>query len=345
MKDFQELIEQTTEIVETDKEKDQLAENILRTLEKTEFYLKRKLTESEFNMFSDLLLEEDMKSDKKKSPSSFIKDTGNWVVEIITPKGKTQSVAKTRKGLLDTISKVRKRGAKFRVLDATKGKQDITSKINKVITDRAKEEEIRKDFFGKSRKKKKFLKNSVSWSEFDVQDRYLEESKGSFFKKLMGKFLGSSTKETAQQGVETAAKETVQQGTESAARETGEEMVERGAREAGEEMVEKGAREAGEEMVERGAREAGEKAAKSGTKRFLKKAAGPAAAAATGFGAATLLSGSGGSGGSTTPTESDEGDFSYSYGGYSQQNMEGNTTGEIDPYEGPLNIQWGRKRR
>jgi hypothetical protein len=98
-------------------------------------------------------------------------------------------------------------------------------------------------------------------------------------------------------------------------------------------------------MVERGAREAGEKAAKSGTKRFLKKAAGPAAAAATGFGAATLLSGSGGSGGSTTPTESDEGDFSYSYGGYSQQNMEGNTTGEIDPYEGPLNIQWGRKRR
>ena len=321
MKDFQELIEQTTEIVETDKEKDQLAENILRTLEKTEFYLKRKLTESEFNMFSDLLLEEDMKSDKKKSPSSFIKDTGNWVVEIITPKGKTQSIAKTRKGLLDTISKVRKRGAKFRVLDATKGKQDITSKINKVITDRAKEEEIRKDFFGKSRKKKKFLKNSVSWSEFDVQDRYLEESKGSFFKKLMGKFLGSSTKETAQQGVETAAKETVQQGTESAARETGEEMVERGAREAG------------------------EKAAKSGTKRFLKKAAGPAAAAATGFGAATLLSGSGGSGGSTTPTESDEGDFSYSYGGYSQQNMEGNTTGEIDPYEGPLNIQWGRKRR
>ena len=321
MKDFQELIEQTTEIVETDKEKDQLAENILRTLEKTEFYLKRKLTESEFNMFSDLLLEEDMKSDKKKSPSSFIKDTGNWVVEIITPKGKTQSIAKTRKGLLDTISKVRKRGAKFRVLDATKGKQDITSKINKVITDRAKEEEIRKDFFGKSRKKKKFLKNSVSWSEFDVQDRYLEESKGSFFKKLMGKFLGSSTKETAQQGVETAAKETVQQGTESAARETGEEMAERGAREAG------------------------EKAAKSGTKRFLKKAAGPAAAAATGFGAATLLSGSGGSGGSTTPTESDEGDFSYSYGGYSQQNMEGNTTGEIDPYEGPLNIQWGRKRR
>jgi hypothetical protein len=345
MKDFQELIEQTTEIVETDQEKDHLAENILRTLEKTEFYLKRKLTESEFNMFSDLLLEEDMKSDKKKSPSSFIKDTGNWVVEIITPKGKTQSVAKTRKGLLDTISKVRKRGAKFRVLDATKGKQDITSKINKVITDRAKEEEIRKDFFGKSRKKKKFLKNSVSWSEFDVQDRYLEESKGSFFKKLMGKFLGSSTKETAQQGVETAAKETVQQGTESAARETGEEMVERGAREAGEEMVEKGAREAGEEMVERGAREAGEKAAKSGTKRFLKKAAGPAAAAATGFGAATLLSGSGGSGGSTTPTESNEGDFFDSYGGYSQQNMEGNTTGEIDPYEGPLNIQWGRKRR
>ena len=321
MKDFQELIEQTTEIVETDQEKDHLAENILRTLEKTEFYLKRKLTESEFNMFSDLLLEEDMKSDKKKSPSSFIKDTGNWVVEIITPKGKTQSIAKTRKGLLDTISKVRKRGAKFRVLDATKGKQDITSKINKVITDRAKEEEIRKDFFGKSRKKKKFLKNSVSWSEFDVQDRYLEESKGSFFKKLMGKFLGSSTKETAQQGVETAAKETVQQGTESAARETGEEMAERGAREAGEE------------------------AAESGTKRFLKKAAGPAAAAATGFGAAKVLGGFGQSGGSTTPTESDEGDFSYSYGGYSQQNMEGNTTGEIDPYEGPLNIQWGRKRR
>jgi hypothetical protein len=322
MKDFQELIEQTTEIVETDQEKDQLAENILRTLEKTEFYLKRKLTESEFNMFSDLLLEEDMKSDKKKSPSSFIKDTGNWVVEIITPKGKTQSVAKTRKGLLDTISKVRKRGAKFRVLDATKGKQDITSKINKVITDRTKEEEIRKDFFGKSRKKKKFLKNSVSWSEFDVQDRYLEESKGSFFKKLMGKFLGSSTKETAQQGVETAAKETVQQGTETAARE------------------------AGEEMAERGAREAGEEAAESGTKKFLRRAKGPVVAAATGFGVANLL---GGSGESITPPESEEtddsGSFSDPYGGYSQQNMDGNTTGEIDPYEGPLNIQWGRKRR
>jgi hypothetical protein len=334
MKDFQELIEQTTEIVETDQEKDHLAENILRTLEKTEFYLKRKLTESEFNMFSDLLLEEDMKSDKKKSPSSFIKDTGNWVVEIITPKGKTQSVAKTRKGLLDTISKVRKRGAKFRVLDATKGKQDITSKINKVITDRAKEEEIRKDFFGKSRKKKKFLKNSVSWSEFDVQDRYLEESKGSFFKKLMGKFLGSSTKETAQQGVETAAKETVQQGTESAARETGEEMAERGAREAG------------EEMAERGAREAGEEAAESGTKRFLRRAKGPAVAAATGLLAAKLLSGTGMPTISSGPGKS-EGllDFINQDDTEQPENSGSYDVGEIDPTQGPLNVQWGRKRR
>jgi hypothetical protein len=337
MKDFQELIEQTTEIVETDQEKDHLAENILRTLEKTEFYLKRKLTESEFNMFSDLLLEEDMKSDKKRSPSSFIKDTGNWVVEIITPKGKTQSVAKTRKGLLDTISKVRKRGAKFRVLDATKGKQDITSKINKVITDREKEEQIRKDFFGKSRKKKKFLKNSVSWSEFDVQDRYLEESKGSFFKRLMGKFLGSSTKETAQQGVETAAKETVQQGTETAARETGEEMAERGAREAG------------EEMAERGAREAGEEAAESGTKKFLRRAKGPAAAGAAGLLAAKLLSGTGMPTISSGPGQSggllDFISTDEPVQPKQPENMSNDAVGEIDPTQGPLNVQWGRKRR
>lgn len=261
MKDFQELIEDTTELVEDNLSKDQMAENVLRTLEQTEFYLKRKLTESEFNTFSDLLLEEEMKK-KEQNSNQFLK-RGTYKVELITPQGKVTSTATSQKGVLDLISKARKKGAKFRILDATKGNQDITGKVNKVLMDKKKQEELRKKVFGQ-KNKKRFMKDDVSLSN----ENFLEESKGSFFKNLMGKFLGRSSKEAAQQGSESTAKqtakETAEEGAEALSRETGEEMVERGAKEAGEEMAERGAKEAGEEAVEGASRGIGKKALKYG---------------------------------------------------------------------------------
>ena len=261
MKDFQELIEDTTELVEDNLSKDQMAENVLRTLEQTEFYLKRKLTESEFNTFSDLLLEEEMKK-KEQNSGQFLK-RGTYKVELITPQGKVTSTATSQKGVLDLISKARKKGAKFRILDATKGNQDITGKVNKVLMDKKKQEELRKKVFGQ-KNKKRFMKDDVSLSN----ENFLEESKGSFFKNLMGKFLGRSSKEAAQQGSESTAKqtakETAEEGAEALSRETGEEMAERGAREAGEEMAERGAREAGEEAVEGASKGIGKKALKYG---------------------------------------------------------------------------------
>ena len=280
MKDFQELIEDTTELVEDNLSKDQMAENVLRTLEQTEFYLKRKLTESEFNTFSDLLLEEEMQK-KEQNSNQFLK-RGTYKVELITPQGKVTSTATSQKGVLDLISKARKKGAKFRILDATKGNQDITGKVNKVLMDKRKQEELRKKVFGQ-KNKKRFMKDDVSLSN----ENFLEESKGSFFKNLMGKFLGRSSKEAAQQGSESTAKqtakETAEEGAEALTRETGQETGQQVARKAGKEMAERGAREAGEEMAERGAREAGEEAVEGASKGIGKKALkyGGVAAAAT----------------------------------------------------------------
>jgi len=257
MKDFQELIEDTTELVEDNLNKDQMAENVLRTLEQTEFYLKRKLTESEFNTFSDLLLEEEMQK-KEQNSNQFLK-RGTYKVELITPQGKVTSTATSQKGVLDLISKARKKGAKFRILDATKGNQDITGKVNKVLMDKKKQEELRKKVFGQ-KNKKRFMKDDVSWSDQD----FLGESKGSFFKNLLGKFLGRSSKEAAQQGGESTAKQTAEQMAERGAKETGEEMAERGAKETGEEMAERGAKEAGEEAVEGASEGIGKKALKYG---------------------------------------------------------------------------------
>ena len=261
MKDFQELIEDTTELVEDNLSKDQMAENVLRTLEQTEFYLKRKLTESEFNTFSDLLLEEEMKK-KEQNSNQFLK-RGTYKVELITPQGKVTSTATSQKGVLDLISKARKKGAKFRILDATKGNQDITGKVNKVLMDKKKQEELRKKVFGQ-KNKKRFMRDDVSWSDQD----FLGEGKGSFFKNLMGKFLGRSSKEAAQQGGESTAKqtakETAEEGAEALTRETGQETGQQVAREAGEEMAERGAREAGEEAVEGASKGIGKKALKYG---------------------------------------------------------------------------------
>lgn len=335
MKDFQELIEDTTELVEDNLSKDQMAENVLRTLEQTEFYLKRKLTESEFNTFSDLLLEEEMKK-KEQNSNQFLK-RGTYKVELITPQGKVTSTATSQKGVLDLISKARKKGAKFRILDATKGNQDITGKVNKVLMDKKKQEELRKKVFGQ-KNKKRFMKDDVSLSN----ENFLEESKGSFFKNLMGKFLGRSSKEAAQQGSESTAKqtakETAEEGAEALSRETGEEMAERGAREAGQ--------EAGEEMAERGAREvgqqAGEEAVEGASKGIGKKALkyGGVAAAATLVPSALNIFGG-------PPTSSADSAESKPYNDDETKLVQytGETgDGEVQADETALNRMWRRRR-
>ena len=327
MKDFQELIEDTTELVEDNLNKDQMAENVLRTLEQTEFYLKRKLTESEFNTFSDLLLEEEMQK-KEQNSNQFLK-RGTYKVELITPQGKVTSTATSQKGVLDLISKARKKGAKFRILDATKGNQDITGKVNKVLMDKRKQEELRKKVFGQ-KNKKRFMKDDVSLSN----ENFLEESKGSFFKNLMGKFLGRSSKEAAQQGSESTAKQTAkktaEEGAEALTRETGQETGQQVAREAGEEMAERGAREAGEEAVEGASKGIGKKALKYG---------GVAAAATLVPSALNVFRG--------PPTSSADSAESETYDDDKTKFIEytGETgDGEVEAVETALNRMWRRRR-
>ena len=328
MKDFQELIEDTTELVEDNLNKDQMAENVLRTLEQTEFYLKRKLTESEFNTFSDLLLEEEMQK-KEQNSNQFLK-RGTYKVELITPQGKVTSTATSQKGVLDLISKARKKGAKFRILDATKGNQDITGKVNKVLMDKRKQEELRKKVFGQ-KNKKRFMKDDVSLSN----ENFLEESKGSFFKNLMGKFLGRSSKEAAQQGSESTAKQTAkktaEEGAEALTRETGQKTGQQVAREAGEEMAERGAREAGEEAVEGASKGIGKKALKYG---------GVAAAATLVPSALNVFRG--------PPTSSADSAESEPYNDDETKLVQytGETgDGEVQADETPLNRMWQRRRR
>ena len=335
MKDFQELIEYTTELVEDNLNKDQMAENVLRTLEQTEFYLKRKLTESEFNTFSDLLLEEEMQK-KEQNSNQFLK-RGTYKVELITPQGKVTSTATSQKGVLDLISKARKKGAKFRILDATKGNQDITGKVNKVLMDKRKQEELRKKVFGQ-KNKKRFMKDDVSLSN----ENFLEESKGSFFKNLLGKFLGRSSKEAAQQGSESTAKETAEEGAEALTRETGQETGQQVARKTGQETGQQVAREAGEEMAERGAREAGEEAVEGASKGIGKKAlkyGGVAAAATLVPSALNVFRG--------PPTSSADSAESETYDDDKTKFIEytGETgDGEVEAVETALNRMWRRRR-
>jgi hypothetical protein len=141
MKTFSEIIKNTSALLSENNSVNSVADQISLILERTEAILQRKLNNSEFEMFTDILISEEMaqqarKDDDKGSEPVFKK--GKYTIEIVTSEGKVTRTASSQKGLLDVIH-----GQKnYRVLD--QNNRDITSKLKSFIKERQKQALLRK---------------------------------------------------------------------------------------------------------------------------------------------------------------------------------------------------------
>lgn len=141
MKTFSEIIKNTSALLSENNSVNSVADQISLILERTEAILQRKLNDSEFEMFTDILISEEMaqqarKDDDKGSEPVFKK--GKYTIEIVTSEGKVTRTASSQKGLLDVIH-----GQKnYRVLD--QNNRDITSRLKSFIKERQKQALLRK---------------------------------------------------------------------------------------------------------------------------------------------------------------------------------------------------------
>ncbi len=141
MKTFSEIIKNTSALLSENNSVNSVADQISLILERTEAILQRKLNNSEFEMFTDILISEEMaqqarKDDDKGSEPVFKK--GKYTIEIVTSEGKVTRTASSQKGLLDVIH-----GQKnYRVLD--QNNRDITSRLKSFIKERQKQALLRK---------------------------------------------------------------------------------------------------------------------------------------------------------------------------------------------------------
>ena len=141
MKTFSEIIKNTSALLSENNSVNSVADQISLILERTEAILQRKLNDSEFELFTDILISEEMaqqarKDDDKGSVPVF--KTGKYTIEIVTSEGKVTRTASSQKGLLDVIH-----GQKnYRVLD--QNNRDITSRLKSFIKERQKQALLRK---------------------------------------------------------------------------------------------------------------------------------------------------------------------------------------------------------
>lgn len=146
MKTFSEIIKNTSALLSENNSVNSVADQISLILERTEAILQRKLNDSEFEMFTDILISEEMaqqarKDDDKGSEPVFKK--GKYTIEIVTSEGKVTRTASSQKGLLDVIH-----GQKnYRVLD--QNNRDITSRLKSFIKERQKQALLRKKMIKK----------------------------------------------------------------------------------------------------------------------------------------------------------------------------------------------------
>lgn len=146
MKTFTEIIQNTSTLLSENISINFAADEISLILERTEAILQRKLNNSEFEMFTDILISEEIaqqarKDNDKGSEPVFKK--GKYTVEIVTSEGKLTRTASSQKGLLDVIH-----GQKnYRVLD--QNNRDITSRLKSFIKERQKQALLRKKMVNK----------------------------------------------------------------------------------------------------------------------------------------------------------------------------------------------------
>jgi hypothetical protein len=144
MKTFSELIKHTHISLEESVDVESIADEISSILERTEQILDRKLTNEEFDIFTDILTEESLENKDKKDNEPLFKK-GNYEVTIMTAEGQVKRTASTQKGLLSVVPK---KG--FNYVIRLDGK-DITSKFKTFIKEKQKQALLRKKMIKKLR--------------------------------------------------------------------------------------------------------------------------------------------------------------------------------------------------
>jgi len=143
MKKFTDLVKQTFISISESVDTNKTVDHIYTTLERTEKILNRKLTNEEFNQFTDLLVEEEMGSSKEQKQEPIFKK-GKYIVEIMTSRGKVTRTASSQKGLLDVIH-----GQTNFVV--TQDGKNITTKVKAFIKERQSQQRLKKEMMKKLR--------------------------------------------------------------------------------------------------------------------------------------------------------------------------------------------------
>ena len=153
MKTFSELIKNTSFILSENTSVNTVADKISVILERTEEILQRKLTAEEFEEFTDLLINEEITSNKNNSKEKdAIFKKGKYTIEIVTSEGKLTRTASSQKGLLGVIHNVKN----YRVLD--QNNRDITAKLKLFIKEKQKQALLRKKMVNKLKEERNDFK-------------------------------------------------------------------------------------------------------------------------------------------------------------------------------------------
>ena len=146
MKTFSDIIKNTSSVLSENNSVDAVADKISVILERTEQILQRKLTNKEFDQFTDILISEEVapkENESKEKDATFKR--GKYTVEIVTSEGKVIRNASSQKGLLGVIHGVKN----YRVLD--QNNRDITAKLKTFIKEKQKQALLRKKMINKLR--------------------------------------------------------------------------------------------------------------------------------------------------------------------------------------------------
>ena len=146
MKTYREILESTTTKAFMDYNQKCEVNLIVDILENIEKYLGRVLNENEVSMFTEILLEEEEKSEKQEPAFK----RGKYKIEIMTPQGKVVRTASSQKGILDVIHSAKT----YRILDSNN--RDITNKVKSFVREREKQQMLRKKLKKKGKLKEEF---------------------------------------------------------------------------------------------------------------------------------------------------------------------------------------------
>lgn len=167
MKNFTDLVKQTAISISESLETSKTVDDIYTILERTEKILNRKLTNEEFNQFTDLLVEEEMGGSTQQKQEPIFKKA-KYVVEIMTSRGKVTRTASSQKGLLDVIH-----GQTNFVV--TQDGKNITTKVKAFIKERQSQQRLKKEMMKKLKESEESTSNFFFNELIENQDKKKRE--------------------------------------------------------------------------------------------------------------------------------------------------------------------------